>query len=48
MVEKYRQDFHKLLEEGYRELADEARKVARDFAHLDTESLKHIDFHLID
>ena len=38
-----RQAFRRLLEEGYAELADESRRVMRDFAHLDAESLKHVD-----
>ena len=38
-----RQAFRKSLEAGYTELADEARRVTRDFAHLDAESLKYVD-----
>ena len=32
-----------LLEEGYRELAGEAKQLAKEFAALDAESLKYVD-----
>ena len=39
----HRRAFRRMLEEGYGELADEARRLQREFAQLDTESLKYAD-----
>ena len=36
----------RLLEEGYRELGDEAKRLEREFERLDIESLKDIDWEI--
>ena len=38
-----RRDLRALLEEGYAELSDEAKRLEREFERLDAESLKHVD-----
>jgi hypothetical protein len=35
-----------LLEEAYRELSDESRRLEREFARLDAESLRHLQLGL--
>ena len=38
-----RRAIRQLMEEGYREMAEEARRVGHDFERLDAESVKYVD-----
>ena len=40
---KKKRAMKELMQEGYLEMAGEARRLLKDFAWLDQESLKHVD-----